>query len=68
MVEAGASETAMGPWNGISETLNAIEEPIIAAISGEQSGSALKTKKCMLLVKYQEDSKKEKVALVMKQR
>ena len=33
----------MGPWNGISETLNAIEEPIIAAISGEQSGSALKT-------------------------
>ncbi len=27
----------------MSETLNAIDEPIIAAISGEQSGSALNT-------------------------
>jgi hypothetical protein len=34
---------AIGPWNGISDTLSAIDEPIIAAICGEQSGSALNT-------------------------
>ena len=38
---------AIGPSNGMSETLSASEEPNIAAISDEQSWSTLITKQIL---------------------